>query len=877
MHRFLRLLIWALMALPAAAQTQVDPSFLPQRLYEPARANAALELGSGVRLVFGAMRAEHQNGPGLAAYQANGQLDMQFQANLATADWTNIKGAAEAPGGKIWLVADRVTYGATTYFQLVRLNADSSRDASFTPPTAGWGTIWNIAPQPDGKIIVGGTGLLRPGTTATVPALRLNADGSPDTAFNSRLASIGSLGFSSADATVLQPDGKLLLAVSNGYMRLFRLNTDGSEDTSFQLRLATNSPLATAQFSSAGALALQPDGKVLIGAGSSSMGLFPGIGSGGFSSHFFRFSSTGIYDPTFAPSSLLCPQRSNFMLPTVQVRPNGRIVVAVASPGDPFAPATHQYVAQLMPNGSTDTSWQFPTPIYSAFSALDDDATSVQLLASGQVLIAGSLINIDAPLALPTGVHLLQPTGAGASFTAPLLQQRSYAETLALQPGGQILVGGHFTEINGVPACNLARLQANGTTDLGFMARYPFAAAAATARIYPLLTYPDGRVLIGGNFTFQSHGQRWVNLVRLLANGRLDSSFVSTAYGAGSPYGSGLPPYFGTVYGAWLQPSGKIVIFGSPSGNASYQGQRYLARLTATGQLDATFQPAVASPSSVLVRSTGQLVVSTSGTPSQPATVTGLLPDGGLDPAFAAVSVTNGTAMPAIYQLQEGPGGKVLLRGDFSSVGTVATARLGQLQANGSPDPGFVAAPITQLHPAIPAIWGTGMQPNGRILLGGYMRTAGQTTVRQLIRLLPTGALDTGFGTALQLDNTAFGPVLQPDGAILVPGFFSTINGQQHIGLVRLLDSNVLRVAATQAEVSTAVYPIPAHAHLQLRLDATAKPKTVMLLDVTGHQILTQVVMQPEMELSTTSLAPGVYLLCVDYATGAVTRRVVIE
>lgn len=90
----------ALLALPVAAQTQLDPALFAQRIYEPQRATAALELSNGMCLVFGAMRADNYDVPGLAAYGPNGQIDAQFLANLGAGTWTGIRGAVEGLNGQ---------------------------------------------------------------------------------------------------------------------------------------------------------------------------------------------------------------------------------------------------------------------------------------------------------------------------------------------------------------------------------------------------------------------------------------------------------------------------------------------------------------------------------------------------------------------------------------------------------------------------------------------------------------------------------------------------------------------------------------------------------------------------------------------------------
>src|ERR1051326_83316 len=65
---------------------------------------------------------------------------------------------------------------------------------------------------------------------------------------------------------------------------------------------------------------------------------------------------------------------------------------------------------------------------------------------------------------------------------------------LAVQADGEILVGGAFTTLGGQTRNRLARLNADGTLDLGFN-------PGANNNVNALLVQPDGQILLGGSFT----------------------------------------------------------------------------------------------------------------------------------------------------------------------------------------------------------------------------------------------------------------------------------------------------------------------------------------------------------------------------------------
>jgi len=92
-------------------------------------------------------------------------------------------------------------------------------------------------------------------------------------------------------------------------------------------------------------------------------------------------------------------------------------------------------------------------------------------------------------------IYVKLPGTQDGSFT-PVLNGDVLA--LALQPNGQILAGGAFTLVNGVPENCIARLNANGSLDsAGFLNGQ----AGASGAVQAVVCQTDGRVMIGGAFT----------------------------------------------------------------------------------------------------------------------------------------------------------------------------------------------------------------------------------------------------------------------------------------------------------------------------------------------------------------------------------------
>ncbi len=170
-----------------------------------------------------------------------------------------------------WYPGDKVLAAMPHSPGIKRLNADLTADGSFNPGTGisnsqqsdlDFDRINAVAVQADGKILVGGSFSSFSGV-ARQNILRLNADGSIDTSFTSPAFTVFNFR-SEVFSIAIQADGKILLAGRFSTVggvaspTVVRLNVDGSVDTSFKTPFID-------QGSTAYALALQPDGRILVG------------------------------------------------------------------------------------------------------------------------------------------------------------------------------------------------------------------------------------------------------------------------------------------------------------------------------------------------------------------------------------------------------------------------------------------------------------------------------------------------------------------------------------------------------------------------------------------------------------------------------------
>jgi uncharacterized delta-60 repeat protein len=143
-------------------------------------------------------------------------------------------------------------YNNVTKNYIARINQDGSLDPTFNTGNGASYFVRAVAIQPDGKIVIGGDFSYINGVFQRRTA-RLNPDGSVDLTFN---RPIGTINMGYVDEIVVQPDGKILMAgnLVQPNVPMVKLNSDGSYDPAF----------STPPYS-ANSMALQNDGKILIG------------------------------------------------------------------------------------------------------------------------------------------------------------------------------------------------------------------------------------------------------------------------------------------------------------------------------------------------------------------------------------------------------------------------------------------------------------------------------------------------------------------------------------------------------------------------------------------------------------------------------------
>lgn len=157
---------------------------------------------------------------------------------------------------------------------------------------------------------------------------------------------------------------------------------------------------------------------------------------------------------------------------------------------------------------------------------------------------------------------------------------------------------------------------------------------------------------------------------------------------------------------------------------------------------------------------------------------TRLNPDGLIDPDFETGTGFNGKVYTSHIQAN----GKILVGGSFTSYNGNSAGRLIRLHSNGSFDATFNT--ITGATTGI--IYDICEQQDGKIIIVGSFTKYNGVTVNRIARILPDGALDTGFNTGIGSASNITNVAVLPDGKIVLTGNFIKFNGVDANRIIRL-------------------------------------------------------------------------------------------
>jgi uncharacterized delta-60 repeat protein len=454
--------------------------------------------------------------------------------------------------------------------RLVRLNSDGTLDRGFlakqsslTYPTLP--VVRAIALQSDGKVLAGGA-FTPVGRGVGANLTRWNPDGTLDTTFQ------GGLSGPNVPVSLLavQSDGKVLLggdfSAVDGISRnsLARLNPDGTLDTGFQDPLRGQYTTALGSLvevvgAHVGAMALQADGKLLVG------GTFSTV-----QNHTVvlavRLNIDGTVDPSFhhpGGKNIPCTYCSPYPGTTsIALQSDGKILLAGTF--TEIDGVSSLALARLNPDGSVDSNFRRGLPGTTGIE-------TVAVQSDDRILLGGYFTEFDGTFR--SGIARLNADGTlDTGFQNGVSGVNGGpVEAIAQQSDGKVLIGGSFVTVNGVPRNRIARLNPDGSLDTEFGNELP----GANTTVWALALDGEDKVLMGGNFSrvndapLQLLARLWLKPIRrpLIAGSRYAEAVLAKTPIAYWRLNETIDPSSDSVTAADLAQGGHDGTYGSAARN----------------------------------------------------------------------------------------------------------------------------------------------------------------------------------------------------------------------------------------------------------------------------------------------------------------------
>jgi uncharacterized delta-60 repeat protein len=693
---------------------------------------------------------------------------------------------------------------------IARLNADGSLDTTFAlsassiHPTP---TFYALALLPDGKVLVGGDfritgadGRLRRGL------VRLHADGTLDMDFE--MADVYDLvSCRTIYALALQDDGKILIGggmTSNG--GIARLNPDGSEDESFDPGDGVGGTASSVATAAVRAIALQDDGKILIGG---KFTTFDGVEA----LRIARLNADGSRDADFDVGVDGAYNNDyNIVVNAVTVRPNGDILFG----------GTFKYV-----NGGGHAALGCVTPDGTYRPEMSGgrfrEVKSILALADNSIIVSGwdsDIIYDGRPLYHDGGI--VKRDSAGNEIDSFTFEGRpTEVNALAQRPDGAVVAGGAFRRSKySVP--HLGELQIpyrhslalfSADLELAFDFEAPVTSAGEVRQILPL---DNGDWIALGRFSLVN-GAPQVAVAQMTAAGAVAPAFTS-------PFRR----FTNEVYSGVILDDGSLLVGGDYTDNYTDQsltGQTLVRLSLEEGEILDFPVPTKRAHSPVLaVDDEGRILVGGKGSPGFPAGIKRLLPDGQVDPSFDPGEGLNSpepdgwTGFVSAILVQAD--GRIIVAGKFADYGGTGRSTIVRLEENGAIDESFVPPAFGDAYGTpqmayVMAQQGDPVASTGKLLIGGdFSVEAGAATHEALVRLVADGGLDPTFVSPFSFDDAVRALAVLPDATILagasiyvelaggVPDhdlLYLLPNGARHPGFAASVEG--ARAAATEGAV----------------------------------------------------------------------------
>jgi len=406
--------------------------------------------------------------------------------------------------------------------------------------TPGSDQAWGLVPVDGDRIVVAASANDAGGSK--VALLRYTADGHLDASFGSDGSGVvwpvrteyGEVGAAAPDG-----DGRVVVAgwlgddPGTSRIGVLRVDADGALDGGFGVQGVAHT--AVGSWSRADTVAVQPDGRIVVGGRAS---------VGGEEFALVRYLPDGSLDPSFGIGGVVTTDfdGGRDRIRALGLMTDGRIIAAGTSGTDQegvFA------LARYLPDGSLDPSFGTLGQVTTAIRPGGDEIRALTILNDGSILAGGFGIRTtdgfggkDALLARYRSDGSLEPTfGIDGIVQLQVDGQDDEVGVMLSLPDGRVVVAGVRKRLQdrgvfGEPAPTrwewfLARIDPSTaafdpTFGTGGLVTTSF--ATPEDRLFALARMPDGRFVAGGDAVPPDY-RIDIALARYLPEGKLDASF----------------------------------------------------------------------------------------------------------------------------------------------------------------------------------------------------------------------------------------------------------------------------------------------------------------------------------------------------------------
>ncbi|MDI6032636.1 T9SS sorting signal type C domain-containing protein [Flavobacterium sp. LB2P84] len=401
----------------------------------------------------------------LTFLSSNGILDPIFDIGAGPFS-ASVLDIANASDGSWYVAGSFSIFDSQNQGRLAKVDPVGALDIGYL--TAGVGfdnSVLKVLSLSDNKTMAFGSFTKFNGTICNRIS-RLSEDGSIDSSFNMSGAGANN----TIRSAIIQTDNKMVLAGAfityNGVIanRITRILPDGLLDPTFITGLGSNSQIY--------ALALQPDGKIIIAGNFTS---YNGI----LVNRIARLLPNGILDLTFNTGL-----GADAIVEAVLLQPDGKILL-----GGRFATfngVSYNRMIRLNIDGSIDSG-------FSVGIGFDKNVYAMTLQSDNKLIVGGTFLSYGGASAK----RILRLNSNGSidnTFTSGAGFSNGEIRTILVQPDDRILLGGTFSgSYNGIVVKRMLRLLSSGVYDTTFSVNL-------NGTLFSTCFTSNNKIIIGGSF-----------------------------------------------------------------------------------------------------------------------------------------------------------------------------------------------------------------------------------------------------------------------------------------------------------------------------------------------------------------------------------------